>query len=107
MDFGIKNKHAFVAAASRGLGYSAAHELALEGADVTICGRNWETIRASAERISQQTGAQVAAVQADVSDAGSIEKALTTARQKFGAIEILITNAGGPPAGFFENMSEE
>lgn len=100
MDFKINNKHAFVSAASRGLGFAAALELAKEGAKVTICARNQETITESAQCIARQTGTDVYGVQSDVTQAEAISSAIETAEGKFGAIDILVTNAGGPPAGF-------
>ncbi len=107
MDFGLDKKHAFVAAASRGLGFAAALELAREGANVTICGRKRATIEAAAAKIRQAASATVFAVKADVAVASEIENAIVAAQQKFGPVEILVTNAGGPPPGFFADISEE
>ncbi|KAA3657313.1 MAG: SDR family NAD(P)-dependent oxidoreductase [Calditrichaeota bacterium] len=106
MDFGIKDKHAFVAAASRGLGYAAAFELAQEGTKVTICGRDKERIEESAARIAGETGSAVVGIQANVAVSEEIKTAISVAGNQFGPIDILVTNAGGPPAGSFNDMDE-
>ena len=107
MDLGLKKKNCFVAASSRGLGYAAAFELAREGANVIICGREKASINHSANTIREETGSNVVGICADVSQEKEIEKALNSAREHFGGIDVLVTNAGGPPAGFFEDMDDE
>jgi len=102
MDLGLKNKVAVVCAASRGLGYACARELASEGAKVVICSRNGEKIGSAAERIGKETGSPVAGVAADVSRKEAAEIVVGTAVEKFGAVNILVNNAGGPPPGPFE-----
>lgn len=105
MDLGLKNKVAFVAASSQGLGKSVALELAREGAAVIICGRNKETLDAAAEEI-KATGAVVLALTGDVAQASDRQYLIGTTLQKFGRVDILVTNSGGPPAGKFEAFSE-
>ena len=107
MDLGLQNKVALVAAASRGLGYAVAEELASEGASLIICGRETETITNAAVTIAEKTGAHVLAVTADVSSADDVKRLVESAVARFGRIDILVTNAGGPPAGTFDNLSNE
>ena len=97
MDLGIKGKVAFVAAASRGLGRAVAEELAAEGAQLILCARNAETLRAVSRQIAGASGVEVLAVAADVSKPDDVARAVSEGLEKFGRIDILVTNAGGPP----------
>jgi 3-oxoacyl-[acyl-carrier protein] reductase len=99
MDLGIKGKVAMVAAASQGLGFAIAKALAAEGAQVSIAARKAETISAAAARIEEQTGAQVMWSVADVASAEAIEAWHRATVQRFGGVDMLVTNSGGPPAG--------
>jgi 3-oxoacyl-[acyl-carrier protein] reductase len=99
MDLGLKGKVAMVAAASQGLGFAIARALASEGARVSIAARNHTTVAAAAIRIEEATGAQAIATVADVNSAAAIEAWHRNTVEKFGGVDILITNSGGPPAG--------
>jgi 3-oxoacyl-[acyl-carrier protein] reductase len=99
MDLGIKGKVAMVAAASQGLGFAIAKALAAEGAQVSIAARKAETIRGAAARIAEQTGAQVMGSVADVMSAEAIEGWHRATVERFGGVDLLVTNSGGPPAG--------
>lgn len=105
MDMGLRGKVAVVAAASKGLGKAAAFALAREGVNLAICARH-ETVAATAEEIRKATGVDVLAVQADVSKAGDIADFVTKAAEHFGRIDILVTNAGGPPSGRFDMFND-
>ena len=107
MDLGLKGKVALVAASSQGLGYATAHELAAEGASLIICSRTQASIDRAAESIRAETGADVLAVAADVSLTSDIEHLVTSGVDRFGKIDILFTNSGGPPAGPFESTTSE
>ncbi len=107
MDFGIKDRVALVAAASKGIGYAAALELAREGARVFLCSRDEGRASAAARRIHDETGATAAGIAADVTDEGAAERFVTLAREQAGAIDILVTNAGGPPATTFDQTDLE
>jgi 3-oxoacyl-[acyl-carrier protein] reductase len=102
MDLGLGNKVALVAAASRGLGAAIARELAAEGARLVICARGSEALNATAAAISAETGAETHAVVADVSTAAGVAEVTGHALSRFGRVDILVTNAGGPPAGTFD-----
>jgi 3-oxoacyl-[acyl-carrier protein] reductase len=105
MDLGLKGKVALVAAASRGLGRAVAQELAAEGASLVLCARGAEALNQTRDHIAQTTGADVLAVRADVSNADDIARVINSGVERFGQIDILVTNAGGPPAGQFENLT--
>jgi 3-oxoacyl-[acyl-carrier protein] reductase len=95
MDLGLKGKVAMVAAASQGLGFAIANTLAAEGALVSICGRRQDAIQEAARKI----GPDVLAVGADVSRPDNVELWQRATIDKFGGVDILVTNSGGPPAG--------
>lgn len=102
MQLGLEGKVALVAAASRGLGHAIAMELASEGARVCICARDGHALEAARDAIATATGAEVVAVVADVSEEAGVERVTQHALTRFGRVDVLVTNAGGPPAGTFE-----
>lgn len=106
MDLGLKNKVAFVAASSQGLGKSVALELAAEGARVIICGRSKQQLDLAKQEIEKQ-GAEVLALSGDLSDATERAKLIKQALTVYPAIDILVTNTGGPPTGKFEDLKQE
>lgn len=107
MDTGIANRVAVVAASSRGLGRAVAEQLAREGCRVVVSSRTESDLREAAEVISRATGAEVHAEPADVSSAEDCLRLIRTASERFGTVDILVTNTGGPPAGRFEGLTEE
>lgn len=104
MDLGLKKKVALVLGSSQGLGKSVAQGLAREGAKIIICGRNEATLKAAAEEISEETGAEILPVQCDLSVTAERESLVNSALEKWGRIDILVTNTGGPPTGKFEQF---
>jgi 3-oxoacyl-[acyl-carrier protein] reductase len=107
MDLGLKDKVALVAAASRGLGRAVAEELAAEGAALVLCARDQNTLAETAATIADQSGAHVLAVPTDVTDHDQLKRLVESGIERFGRIDILVTNAGGPPAGTFEQITRE
>ncbi len=107
MDLQISDKVALVTGASAGLGYASAHALAQEGARVIICSRDTERIETAAERIAFDTGAHVHPLVCDLSDAESIRLMIGSIDDQFGQLNILVSNAGGPPAGLFADLTPE
>jgi 3-oxoacyl-[acyl-carrier protein] reductase len=107
MDLGLKGKVALVAAASRGLGRAVAEELAAEGASLVLCSRHAESIEKTAAEITQATRTKVLALAADVSKPDEVARLVQSGIERFGRIDILVTNAGGPPAGQFESFNLE
>src|SRR5919197_2646743 len=107
MDLQLKDKRAFVAASSRGLGFATALTLAREGCRVVINSREAENAKVAAENITNETGTQTLWMIGDVSDAAAAENLIQSAVEVLGGLDILITNAGGPPSGSFEVFDEE
>ncbi len=97
MDLGIEGKRAAVAAASGGLGFGSAKALADEGAQVAICGRDRARIDDAAARI----GPNATPLVCDVGDAAGGAAFVAAATEALGGLDILVTNAGGPPPGNF------
>src|SRR6185436_4168616 len=106
MDLGLKDRVALVAAASRGIGYAAALELAREGARVFLCSRDERRASEAAEAIHKETGANVAGIAADVNNHDT-ERFVTLALERTGRVDICVTNAGGPPATVFDGTDIE
>lgn len=106
MDFGLTGKVAVVAAASKGLGKACAFELAREGCAVTICARDEGPLRATAQEIAAATGARVVPVVADMRCAADITRCVDTARAELGEPLVVVTNAGGPPSGYFDQFDD-
>jgi 3-oxoacyl-[acyl-carrier protein] reductase len=106
MDLGLQDKRAFVAASSRGLGFATALTLAREGCKVVVNSREAENAKVAAERITDETGAQAFGMVGDVSDASTAENLIQSTVDVLGGLDILITNAGGPPSGSFEIFDE-
>jgi 3-oxoacyl-[acyl-carrier protein] reductase len=107
MDLGIRGKIALVSASSKGLGRAIAEELASEGASLVMCARGEEALRKTAQSIRKSAGVTVVEVAADVSDQAGIDRVAATALDKFGKVDILVTNSGGPPSGTFDSFSAE
>jgi 3-oxoacyl-[acyl-carrier protein] reductase len=107
MDLGLKDRVALVAASSKGLGKACAQELAREGARVVICARDPEQLVAAADEIASATGAEVLPVEADLTDHAQIRNLVAQTLDLFGRIDVLVTNNGGPPAGYFDGFDDE
>jgi 3-oxoacyl-[acyl-carrier protein] reductase len=107
MDLGLDGKVALVAASSKGLGRASALALAREGARVTICARTAADLQAAAGIIQQETGAEVLAVPADLSTAAGIRGVVAATTERFGGVDILVNNSGGPPLGRFADFTDE
>jgi 3-oxoacyl-[acyl-carrier protein] reductase len=106
MNLGLTNKVAMVAGASRGLGYAVVRALAEEGAQVSIASRDAAAVAAAGRRIEEETGARVLAVATDVSSAQAIEQWHQKTIDRFGGIDLLFTNSGGPPPGATLNFDD-
>jgi len=107
MDFGIRDKVAIVAAASSGLGKATALELAAEGARVVINARNEEQLQNAANEIRSTTGSDVLAIPGDVTNDADVNRLISETKNRFGSVDILVANAGGPPAGFFDDFDAQ
>jgi 3-oxoacyl-[acyl-carrier protein] reductase len=105
MDLGIKNRVALVAASSKGLGKAIAFQLSREGSKVVICARGKEELLKTREEIASETGGQVKAFVADVTDKNQVSKLIQQVVSELGTVEILVCNAGGPPSGMADEFS--
>ena len=107
MNLGLRGKVALVAAASRGLGRAVADELGAEGASLILCARQREPLEQAAAAIRAAAGVEVLAEPADVADPAAVERLVAHGLDRFGRVDVLVTNAGGPPAGSFESLTPE
>ncbi len=107
MDLGLKDKVALVAASSQGLGRAVAEELAAEGASLVLCARDAHILDQTAAAIAERSNTRVLAVPADVTVTDDIKRLVDAGIERFGRIDILVTNAGGPPAGRFDQLTPE
>lgn len=107
MDLGIAGRVALVTGASSGLGRAIAHALAAEGARVVISARGEERLRRAAAEIAAATGAEIEAVPADMSRAADVDALVRATTERFGAVDIALANAGGPPATSFADTTAE
>jgi 3-oxoacyl-[acyl-carrier protein] reductase len=107
VDLGLNGKVALVAASSKGLGKASALALAREGARVTICARTEADLRAAAEEIERETGAEVLAVPADLTTAEGITSVVAATAGRFGGVDVLVNNSGGPALGKFADFTDD
>lgn len=107
MDLGLRGKIALVAAASRGLGRAVAEELAAEGASLVMCARGKEALDEACESVRNTSGVDVVGVAADVSRPDDVTRLVRAAIDRFSRVDILVTNAGGPPSGRFESLGPD
>ncbi len=106
MDLQLRDKRAFIAGSSRGLGYATALLLAKEGCKVAVNSRDAEEVKLAAQNITGETGTQSFGIVGDVSEADAGDMLIKYAVELLGGLDILITNAGGPPAGSFEVFND-
>lgn len=102
MDLGLKDRRALVTASSKGLGRACAAALAAEGARVYLSSRDGELLEKVAKEI-HAAGWRAA----DMSKPGDPEAAVEAAADALGGLDILVVNAGGPPAGTFQSTALE
>src|SRR5215472_7610927 len=99
MNLGIAGKIAMISGASRGLGFAVARALAKEGVHVSISSRHADAVAAAGARIESDTGVSVLAMPVDVRSAEAIAKWHQATLERFGGVDLLYPNAGGPPPG--------
>ena len=107
MDLGLKDKVAFVAGASKGLGKAVAMELSKEGAKVAICAREHPELPKAVEEIRSLTGGEVIGIAADLSISEQARDFIRRGLEHFGTVDILVNNAGGPPDRKFLDIDED
>ena len=106
MNLNLTGKRALVTAASRGLGFATALGLAREGTALVICSRDEARIQEAAQKIRSETGSRVEALAADVSSSEEAARLVAHAVSALGGLDIVVHNAGGPPAGDFLSMTD-
>ena len=107
MDLGLRGKVALVAAASQGMGRAAAAVLAREGCRIAICARNPGPLEATAKAIRSEARGDVLAVTADLSRADDVTAFVDAAVAAYDGVDLLVANAGGPPTGRFDAITED
>ena len=107
VDLGLDGKVAVVAASSKGLGRASALALAREGARVTICARTAADLDTAADQIRRETRTDVLAVPADLSTADGVSAVVAAAVERFGGVDVLVANSGGPAIGRFADMTDD
>lgn len=108
MDLGLKGRVAMVAASSQGLGKATAEAFAAEGCRLAMCARNAAALEKAANHIRSQHGVDVYSEPFDVTDAAAVHRFVNAVAQRFGGVDICVTNAGGPPAkGFLAATIED
>jgi 3-oxoacyl-[acyl-carrier protein] reductase len=107
MDLGLKDKVAIITGASKGIGKAIAFNFAKEKAKITICSRNLNNLKRVSESIEEDTGSIVLPVKTDLDKPDDIEKMVNKTLDKFGRIDILVNNTGGPPPVKFIDTTEK
>jgi 3-oxoacyl-[acyl-carrier protein] reductase len=107
MDLGLAGRVALVCGSSRGLGRALAEELAAEGAAVALCARSADVLDIAAAAIRETTGAQALPVAADLAVPGEPARVVERCLDRFGRLDVLVTNSGGPRPGTFEALAPE
>jgi 3-oxoacyl-[acyl-carrier protein] reductase len=107
MNLLLEGKKALVTGASQGLGYATARGLALEGCAVAISSRNPNKLEAAARNLAGETNSEVIAIPGDMTDPLFASELIQKTVGAYGGLDLLVTNAGGPPAGKFEAFDDD
>ena len=107
VDLGLRDRVALVGGSSRGLGKACALALAEDGARVAMCARGDEVLQAAAREVHERTGAEVLAVTADLGTAEGVQEAVARTVERFGGLDVLVANSGGPAPGLFGDLDDD
>ncbi|NLP50646.1 SDR family oxidoreductase [Bacillus sp. RO1] len=107
MEMNLKGKTALVMASSQGLGKAIAASLIEEGVNVVLASRNEEKLADVQAELLKNNGGRASYIQTDITDSSQIQRAVQHAVDTYGRLDILVNNAGGPPAGSFEQITDE
>jgi 3-oxoacyl-[acyl-carrier protein] reductase len=107
MNLDLSGRAAIVTASTRGLGYAIARRFALEGANVLVNGRNPDVVDDVRRRIAAETSADVVGMAADLGEDGAAERLVGVACERWGGVDALVCNTGGPPSGDFLGFGDE
>lgn len=106
MDLQLKGKCALVTGASRGLGFATARGLCLEGCRVAINSRNIDKLTETARQLAEECATEVISLPGDITDSTTPDRLIKETVKAFNGLDILITNAGGPPPGQFDSFDD-
>ncbi len=106
MDLKLKGKKALITGASQGLGFATARGLASEGCDLVISSRNSEKLGSAAQALDKETGTNITSISGDVTDSAFAPNLIEKTVAILGGLDLMVTNAGGPPAGKFEDFDD-
>lgn len=107
MDLGLQDRVVIVAASSKGLGRASARQFLLEGAKVTINGRDQASLDRTAKDLADETGGDVIAIAGDMRSATDIDRLVSETVARRGGLDAIVCNAGGPPPGTFEDFPDD
>lgn len=107
MDLQLDGRVAMVAASSKGIGRACALGLAREGVKVSLCARSEDDLEKVAEQIRTEAGVDVLSVPTDLTKADQIQRWADQTLERFGGVDILVTNAGGPPHGAWQDFQSD
>jgi 3-oxoacyl-[acyl-carrier protein] reductase len=107
MDLGLRDRVAIVAASSQGIGRAAAEAFAAEGCKLAICARGTQVVRALAAEIAARHRVPVHCEGLDVTDSAAVRQFVARVAERYGSVDICVTNAGGPPAKSFLATTRE
>jgi len=107
LELGLLNKTALVFGASAGIGKGIATEFAREGANVMLFSRSEEKLKCARADIFNATGKKPFYIVGDITNQNDIRKTISQTVKKFGSVYALVNNAGGPPAGSFDDFADE
>jgi len=107
MDLGLRDRVALLGGASQGLGRASAEALAAEGAKVALVARRADAVAQAAAEIAQAHGVETLAITADLATPDACERAVRETVARFGRLDVLVANAGGPPAGFVDALDDD
>jgi 3-oxoacyl-[acyl-carrier protein] reductase len=106
VDLGLTGRTALICGASQGLGRACAESLAAEGVKVALVARRPDAVGEAAGAIAAAHGVETHAIALDLVPEGACERAVREAQERFGQLDILVANAGGPPAGFIDELDD-
>jgi len=107
LDLGLKNRSVIIAASSEGIARAAAEKFAAEGAWIAMCSRDESKLSAAADAIRKRYSVEVIAAPLDVADETAVQGFVERVGNKFGSVDVCVTNAGGPPAKMFLSTTTE
>jgi 3-oxoacyl-[acyl-carrier protein] reductase len=107
MDFQLQGKSALVIASSQGLGMAIAKQLVEEGANVMITSRNADKLQIVKDELQKLGKGKVSFLQTDITKIDEIKNAVQATVEEFGGLDLLVNNAGGPPAGSIDTLTDE